>query len=122
MYTTLISTNTVRAEVVCNTNPWPYTVPSFIGNNYFCDTGDHDAGYVDGMYYPDEPLFNGQRCGPDSTCCQFNTPPWFCTELPQPTSDDYQIRIRGDDPEDVVISMIETTYPNSCRGCSCSEI
>ncbi len=26
-----------------NTNPWPYTVPSFIGNNYFCDTGDHDA-------------------------------------------------------------------------------
>ncbi len=60
MYTTLISTNTVRAEVVCfcytNTNPWPYTVPSFIGNNYFCDTGDHDARFVGGVYYPDEPL------------------------------------------------------------------
>ena len=62
------------------------------------------------MYYPDEPLFDGQGCGPDSTCCQFNTPPWFCTELPQPTSDDLEIRICGDEPvsnEDVVISMID---------------
>ncbi len=41
-------------EHICactNSNPWPYTVPSFIGNNYFCDTGDHDAGFVNGMYY-----------------------------------------------------------------------
>ncbi len=93
-----------------NSNPWPYTVPSFISNNYFCDTGDHDAGFVNEMNYPDEPLFDGQGCGPDSTCCQFNTPPWFCTELPQPTSDDLEIRICGNDPvssEDVVISMID---------------
>ncbi len=55
---------------------WPHTVPSFIGNNYFCDTGDHDTGYINGRYYPNEPLFDGQGCGPDSTCCQFNTPPW----------------------------------------------
>ncbi len=93
-----------------NTSPWPYTVPSFTGNNYFCDTGDHDAGQVAGRYYPDEPLFDGQGCGPDSTCCQFNTPPWFCTELPQPTNDDLEIRICSNVPisrEDVVISMID---------------
>ncbi len=65
---------------------WPHTVPSFIGNNYFCDTGDHDEGFVYGMYYPDDPLFDGEGCGPDSTCCQFNTPPWFCTALATTTS------------------------------------
>ncbi len=101
------------AFVVCsctNSNPWPYTLPSFIGNKYFCDTGDHDAGFVNGMYYPDDPRFVGQGCGPDSTCCQFNSPPWFCTELPQPTSDDLEIRICGNGPisgEYVVISMID---------------
>ncbi len=26
----------------------------------FCDTGDHDAGYISGRFYPDEPLFDGQ--------------------------------------------------------------
>ncbi len=116
----------VNNGLICsctNTNPWPYTLPSFIGNNYFCDTGDHDAGYVTGMYYPDEPLFDGQGCGPDSTCCQFTTPPWFCTELPQPTSDDLEIRICGNKPfssEDVVISMININFTyvntNSCKG------
>ncbi len=102
------------AESICpctRANPWPYTLPSFIGNNYFCDTGAHDAGPVPpGMYYPDEPLFDGQGCGPDSTCCQLNTPPWFCTELPQPTSDDLEIRICSNEPvsnEDVLISMID---------------
>ncbi len=101
------------ARVICsctNSNSWPYTLPSFIGNSYFCDTGDHDAGHIHGMYYPDEPLFDGQGCGPDSTCCQFNTPPWFCTELPQPTSDDLEIRICGNElltTEDVVISTID---------------
>ena len=77
------------------TNPWPYTVPSYISNNYFCDTGDHDAGHADGMYYPNGPLFDGQGCGTDSTCCQFNTPPWFSTELPH---DDLEIRICGNGP------------------------
>ncbi len=93
-----------------NTNPWPFTVPSFIGNNYFCDTGDHDAGFVNGRYYPDEPLFDGEGCGSGSTCCQFNTPPWFSTELPQPTSDNLEIRICGDEGvgnEDAIISMID---------------
>ncbi len=59
------------------------------------------------MYYPDEPLFDGQGCGPD---CQFNTPSWFCTELPQPTSDDLEILICGDQSifnEDVIVSVID---------------
>ncbi len=91
-------------------NPWPFTFPSFIGNNYFCDTGDHYEGHAYGIYYSNDPLFDRHGCGFDSTCCQFNTPPWFSTELPQPTSDDIEIRICGDEntvQEDVIISMID---------------
>ena len=38
-------------------------------------------------YYPDnDPLWDGEGCGPTSICCDFNNPPWFCKTLPQPTS------------------------------------
>ena len=29
---------------------WPYPTPSFLGNNYFCDTGRHVSGYRLGIY------------------------------------------------------------------------
>ena len=71
---------------------WPYQLPSFIGNNYFCDTGSrgHPSGTT---VFPNNPLWDGEGCGPINTCCQFNTPPWFCTTLPQPTRDNIELRI-----------------------------
>lgn len=71
---------------------WPFQVPSFVGNNYFCDTGNRGPGAVTSELYPDDPLWDGEGCGPTSTCCEFNNPPWFCTTLPQPTSDDIEVR------------------------------
>ena len=77
-----------------NTNvTWPYQVPSFIGNDYFCDTGNRGPGYRDYIYYTDDPLWDGEGCGSGSTCCEFNTPPRFCKSLPQPTSDDLELRL-----------------------------
>ena len=77
-----------------NTNvTWPYQVPSFIGNDYFCDTGNRGPGYRYNIYYPDDPLWDGEGCGSNSTCCEFNLPPWFCKSLPQPTSDDLELRL-----------------------------
>ena len=43
--------------------------------------------------YPEDPLWDGQGCGPSSTCCSFNTPPWFAKELPSPTTDDVEMRL-----------------------------
>ena len=92
---------------------WPYQVPSFIGNDYFCESGHHGAGgdcYGGNTYYPDDPLWDGQNCAPSSTCCELNNPPWFCKTLPQPTSDDLEIRqchaYTGGD-EDTLISLID---------------
>ena len=95
-----------------NTNvTWPYQVPSFIGNDYFCDTGNRGPGHSASIYYPDDPLWDGEGCGSASTCCEFNTPPWFCKSLPQPTSDDLELRqcnyYTYDFQEDKVIYLVD---------------
>ena len=38
---------------------WPYQLPSFIQNNYFCDTGNLGPGYDDTVYYSSNPLWDG---------------------------------------------------------------
>ena len=85
-----------RADLTCPcTNTavsWPYTIPSFINNDYFCDTGNRGPGYNRTTYYTDDPLWDGKGCGYTSTCCEFNAPPWFCKSLPHPTNDDLEIR------------------------------
>ena len=75
------------------TTDWPYTTPSFVGNNYFCDSGNLGPVLTHTIYYPDNPMWDGEGCGPTSSCCQFNNPPWFCKTLPQPSSDPVELRI-----------------------------
>ena len=87
---------------------WSFST-SFIGNDYFCDTGNHDQTFS-GAFYPDDPLWDGEGCGSVSTCCEFNGPPWFCKPLPQTTSDDLEVRIcRGErDPDsDTPVRLLE---------------
>ena len=77
-----------------NTNAtWPYAIPSFIGNDYFCDTGNRGPGYSSTTFYLNDPLWDGEGCGSTSSCCEFNSPPWFCKSLPQPTADNLEIRL-----------------------------
>ena len=68
-------------------------MPPFVGNNYFCDTGNPGPTGSLNVVYTDNPLWDGAGCGASSTCCQLNTAPWFCTTLPQPTTEDREIRI-----------------------------
>ncbi len=91
-----------------NSSPWPYSVPSFVGNNYFCDTGSR--GYPGSSVLRDDPLWDGIGCTGTNTCCEFNQPPWFCTTLPAPTTDNLEVRICGDQEtsnENIYISNIE---------------
>ena len=67
--------------------------PSFVGNDYFCETG-RTFNYNPGVFYEDsDPLWDGEGCGSSSTCCDFNNPPWFCKQLPEPTTEDIEVRI-----------------------------
>ena len=44
------------------------------------------------IYYVNDPLWDGAGCVQGS-CCQFNSPPWFCKDLPHPTSEDIELRL-----------------------------
>jgi hypothetical protein len=86
------------------------TSPSFVGDDYFCETGNRgDNLPIDGQFYP-ELLWDGEGCGSQSACCTFNTPPWFYKQLPQPTTDDIEMRVCTDEPrntEDIAIEIID---------------
>ena len=72
----------------------PISIPSFIGNDYFCETGVPPGQQRNKTaFYADDPLWDGQGCGPTSTCCTFNNPPWFCKQLPQSTDADLEVRV-----------------------------
>ena len=84
-------------------------IPSFIGSRYFCDTGNHGSDYSDDEIYSQDPLWDGYGCGLDDYCCRFHRPPMFCSQLPQRTNQDIEIRIcsdQGTDNEDTLIRDI----------------
>ena len=94
----------------CTKTVTPYTgaVPPFIGEDYFCETGSRYQYQV--QFYSEDPLWDGAGCGGTSTCCQFNNPPWFCKHLPQPTTDDIELRLCSDEAfsiEDTAIEQVE---------------
>jgi len=98
-------------EYVCpctSNNSWPYTLPSFIGNNYFCATAAEALD--DSGFHADDPLWDGKGCGSTNTCCGFNNPPWFCTTLPSSTTDDIEVRICTDlasSNENVIVDLVD---------------
>ena len=83
--------------------------PDFVGDDYFCATASSGA-FVNGFFYGDDPLWDGVGCGPLNSCCSLNNPPWFYKQLPQPTTDDIEMRVCRDQvvsDESVTIDMIE---------------
>lgn len=86
----------------CSPNSQNTFPPPFIRNDYFCESGaTYDTrpgtGASPNPFYGDDVLWDGKDCHgePDdeSTCCTFNTPPWFLKALPSPTSDDIELRL-----------------------------
>ena len=51
------------------------STPSFIGNDYFCETGRGTSSQLGFFYEDSDPLWDGEDCGSTSTCCEFNNPP-----------------------------------------------
>ena len=89
-----------------------HSAPAFIGNDYFCESGLHSEWNTsyDGVLFPNDILWDGQNCTFNSTCCQFNNPPWFIKNLPNATTDDIELRICTNNQimfDDVPIELIE---------------
>ena len=85
-------------------------VPSFVGNDYFCESGVHSEWNFGFVLYSNDVLWDGQDCTSTSTCCQLNNPPWFTKNLPNATTDDIELRIcTSSTParDDVPIELVE---------------
>ena len=75
-------------------NPGVISIPPFVGEDYFCE-----SGYVYGSGIPfytlhsNDILWDGRDCHSTSTCCFLNNPPYFTKTLSQTTTDDLELRI-----------------------------
>ena len=69
--------------------------PSFIGEHYYCESGN--TGNFDvNAYYMGDPLWNGAGCSVTNTCCTAVGLPWFYREFPTIQDDDIEVRICAD--------------------------
>ena len=68
-----------------------YTTPSFVGTNYYCESG---RGSIDdhAAYHFDDPLWDGSGCI-YSNCCSVPNQPWFYRQLSESTSADIEVRL-----------------------------
>ena len=94
----------------CDTSRYDH-IPTFIGDDYFCENGLHSDWNDDyGVLFPNDVLWDGQDCTSTSTCCQLNNPPWFTKNLPNAINDDIELMICTTNPpsdEDVPLELME---------------
>ncbi|CAI8009756.1 hypothetical protein GBAR_LOCUS6521 [Geodia barretti] len=99
----------------CDDNNLLYkTIPGFIGEDYFCESGYVYPGYrndtLDFKLHSDDVLWDGESCHSTSTCCSFHDPPYFTKTLNQTTSDDLELRMclsRSISYNNIAVELVE---------------
>ena len=95
----------------CNNNT-VYDAPSFVGSDYYCETGDHDYQCCDYEFlFSNDTLWDGQQCpGEEAPCCTHPNMPWFNKTLNETTTEDIELRVCGGQKvtdEDTLLQVIE---------------
>ena len=86
------------------------TIPQFVGNDYFCESGINEPWVHSRHNYilhSNDPLWDGEDCLPSSTCCSLHNPPYIVKQLPTSTT---EARICVDDPiefNNVAVEVVE---------------
>ena len=85
-------------------------IQSFIGNDYFCESGCPGNIEDDTPYFSD-PLWDGKQCGLlEQECCQAPGLPWFHKVFNSTTTDYIELRVCADQKtsnEDVPVANFE---------------
>ena len=83
-----------QSECPCAPNS-PVTPQSFIGNDYFCESGSPGHWQLNVLYT--DPLWDGKQCGLiEKPCCQAPGIPWFHKTFNLPITDYIELRVCGD--------------------------
>ena len=101
-------TGTNQRNCPCNTGSTA-SVPSFVGDDYFCESGTSSSPKRYQLY-PDDPLWDGEGCGGnEGPCCNAPGIPWFHKVLNSFTTDDIEVRVCGNSrtAEDAPVSLYE---------------
>ena len=93
----LYSNPSPRASCPCNTGSTAQ-VPSYVGSDYYCETGYNSLGISYNTFFPNDPLWDGQQCpGVEAPCCTHHNMPWFNKTLSETTTEDIQLRLCSDE-------------------------
>ena len=68
--------------------------PSFVGNNYFCESATKYSPSSYGEWYTNYTMWQG-NCYEGSNCCPDDGRPWFNVDLDSPTTQDIEVRWCG---------------------------
>ena len=103
-------TSTGSTSCPCN-NGSTVSVEPFIGDNYFCESGNNASRALRILYTAD-PLWDGKDCGSlEVPCCTAPGLPWFHRNYGTNTTTDYiELRVCGDQEtsdEDSPVSFYE---------------
>ena len=83
--------------------------PSFVGDHYYCESGNPTDVGGSPVLLTKDPLWDGQQC--EGACCiGTNSPLWFSVQLPAPTTDAIEVRICGNEAtvnEDTPIALLD---------------
>ena len=83
----------------CTAQGTTSTVPSFIGSDYYCSSGNRGRSDSSAVVHSSR-LWRtyGPSCVSGSTCCDNRDQPWFKKELTQPADEDVEMRWCGSEP------------------------
>ena len=106
-----------ESERVRNLCPCRYSganqPPAFVGDNYYCESANPDRQFIYDQVFPNDKLWDGLQCEHEGTCCITKSPPWFSVDLTNPTSDDIEVRICGNEStanEDTPVELLELFF------------
>ena len=85
--------NTFADSCPCNHgNTYPF--PPYVGNSYYCESGNRGSGGISCILYSNDPLWDGQQCdGSETSCCTQPNMPWFIKTLNETTTEDIELRV-----------------------------
>ena len=84
------------------------STPNFVNNSYYCESANPvDVLDNPGFLYSDDKLWDGQQCNNEGDCCISEMLPWFNVTLPNPVSDNIEVRICGNDQSDKSDTLVE---------------
>ena len=83
--------------------------PTFVGNDYYCESGNTGT-FTNAVVYYEDVLWDGKQCPPGNSCCDRTGQPWFFHQLPISVKEHLEVRICQDQSFANEATLIQKLY------------